>query len=122
MITDEGMKRLVEAAAVAGISTAELDGFLDSIPASMPVDSSPENMTTEEALQFCRERDVVIISRYDFITDTYIIRMWKGQRATETRITAQALFEAHPFPYRSILTQMADELDAMPPEPPEACR
>lgn len=69
-------------------------------------------MTVEEVLNLCKEYNVEIYLRYDFIPDTLIIRTRKDQFEIERAISARAVHLAgFELTFRIILRDMAAELD-----------
>lgn len=70
-------------------------------------------MTAEEILDLCQKRGVEIYTRYDFITDAFLIRMRKGNFVVARAISADMVRQSAGFGLtaRIILRSMADELD-----------
>lgn len=72
-------------------------------------------MIMEEILNLCQKRGVEIYTRYDFITDTLIIKMRKGHFAVERTILADEITRSESAGFgltaRIILCSMADELE-----------
>lgn len=116
-MTDEEMKLLVEATAAAGISTEEAAAAIRNVCVPVPVPEPPDRMTFEEVLIFCDKRRVKISTNYDPFPGSYTIKMRKGRKVNSVSIALDFILNAKYFPARSTLTRMADELDAMPPEP-----
>lgn len=69
-------------------------------------------MTAKELLDFCAEREVEICTRYDFISDSIIVKMRKKNVETDTAISREAAASAgFELTIRFILRKMAAELD-----------
>lgn len=69
-------------------------------------------MPVEELLDFCAKREVEIYTRYDFISDSLIVKMRKKGHEIEEAISREmATSKGFGLTIRVILRGMADELD-----------
>lgn len=76
------------------------------------VEGQVPEMTVKEVFDFCAEREVEICTRYDFISDSIIVKMRKKNVETDTAISREAAASAgFGLTIRFILRQMAAELD-----------
>ena len=76
------------------------------------VEGPVPEMTAKELLDFCAEREVEICTRYDFISDSIIVKMRKKNVETDTAISREAAASAgFGLTIRFILRKMAAELD-----------
>lgn len=75
------------------------------------VERAGAEMTVEELLDFCDKREVEIYTRYDFICDSFIVKMRKKNIETQTAISREAAYTGFGLTIRIILREMADKLD-----------
>jgi len=76
------------------------------------VEGQVPEMTAKELLDFCAEREVEICTRYDFISDSIIVKMRKKDIETDTVISREEAASAGFWlTIRFILRQMAAELN-----------
>lgn len=76
------------------------------------VEGQVPEMTAKELLDFCAEREVEICTRYDFISDSIIVKMRKKNVETDTVISREEATSAgFGLTIRFILRKMAAELD-----------
>lgn len=75
------------------------------------VERQVPGMPIEELLDFCAEREVEIYTRYDFISDSLIVKMRKKGLETEEIIPRkEAASKGFGLTIRVILRVMADRL------------
>lgn len=70
------------------------------------------DVPVKDLLDFCAKREVEIYTRYDFICDSFIVKMRKKNLETQTVISREdAGSKGFGLTIRVILREMADKLD-----------
>lgn len=71
-------------------------------------------MTAKELLDFCKEHDVELRTRHEFISDAYVLQMRKENRVIERTISRYEVLQTPGFETlfeKRLLKDMVNELD-----------